>query len=259
MSTQARVSANRRNAEKSTGPRTAEGKAVVAEEGGYSPSCEIAKQSQSPAVEGGHRPQCETAKQSQSEGVSSSKCEGSSGVGSAAEDNLSRQTKPIHAAGTVCSVPARASRSTRILPMTLNRGRDAHATATPCGVTTSGPDPAKQSQFAAQEGGHKPPCEIAKQSQSPAVKGGHRPPCEAAEQSQSEEAASVTCEVSRGPDQPRRTSRCAKQSQWRLPELSVPNKANFRGLWPGPGPCHVLCDVRRGIIATCHARTERLR
>jgi hypothetical protein len=198
MATEAQVSAYRHNAAKSTGPRTAEGKAVVAEEGGYSPSCEIAKQSQSPAVEGGHRPQCETANQSQSEGVSSSKCEGSSGVGSAAEDNLSRQTKPIHAAGTVCSVPARASRSTRILPMTLNRGRDAHATATPCGVTTSGPDSAKQSQFAAQEGGHKPPCEIAKQSQSPGVKGGHRPQCEAAEQSQSEEAASVTCEVYQG-------------------------------------------------------------
>jgi len=111
------------------------------QESGHSPPCEIAEQSQSPAVEGGHSPPCETAQQSQSQGVSSSKCEGSSGPGPAAEDSLSRETKPIEAAGTVCSAPARASRSTGILPVTLNHGRDAHATETPCGVTTSGAGP----------------------------------------------------------------------------------------------------------------------
>ena len=111
------------------------------QESEHSPPCEIAEQSQSPAVEGGHSPPCETAKQSQSQGVSSSKCEGSSGAGLAAEDSLSRETKPIETAGTVCSAPAGASRSTGILPVTLNHGRDAHATETPCGVTTSGAGP----------------------------------------------------------------------------------------------------------------------
>jgi RNA polymerase sigma factor (sigma-70 family) len=39
-----------------------------------------------------------------------------------------------------CSVPVRASRSTGILPVILNHGRGAHATETPDGVTTNGPD-----------------------------------------------------------------------------------------------------------------------
>jgi hypothetical protein len=54
------------------------------------------------------------------------------------KDDVSCETKPIESAGVVCSVPVRASRSTGILPVILNHGRDAHATETPYGVTTSG-------------------------------------------------------------------------------------------------------------------------
>ena len=53
------------------------------------------------------------------------------------KDDVSCETKPIESAGVVCSVPVRASRSTGILPVILNHGRDAHATETPYGVTTS--------------------------------------------------------------------------------------------------------------------------
>ncbi len=103
---------------------------------------ECAKQSQSATVEAGHSPSCETAKQSQSQEVPS-------GPDSVPEAGPSCETKPIGAAGSVCSVPARASKE-----------------ETPCGVTTNEDECAKQSQSATVEGGHRPPCEAAKQSQS---------------------------------------------------------------------------------------------
>ncbi|MBN1508126.1 MAG: hypothetical protein JW955_14845 [Sedimentisphaerales bacterium] len=58
---------------------------------------------------------------------------------------------------SACSVPARASRSTGILPVTLLHGRDAHATETPGGVTTNGDDCAKQSQLEEVPGGAPAP------------------------------------------------------------------------------------------------------
>jgi hypothetical protein len=96
---------------------------------------------------------------------------------------------------------------------------------TPCGVTTNGVDSAKQSQFAAEEGGHSPPGETGpdhpmphgqtslpvppgdsvKQSQSVAAEGGHRP-LQETKQSQSEGVSDLKCEVSSGTDS-------AKQSQ----------------------------------------------
>ncbi len=102
-----------------------------------------AKQSQSVTAEGGHSPSCEIAKQSQSEE------DVSSGAGLVPKAEPPCETKPIEAAGSVCSVPARASRE-----------------ETPCGVTTNGDERAKQSQSVTVEGGHSPSCEIAKQSQS---------------------------------------------------------------------------------------------
>ncbi len=130
--------------------------------------------------DGGHRPACETkpmeaagavcsvparasreetpcgvttngdndAKQSQSQELSS-------GAGSEPEAEPSRETKPIEPAGSVCSVPARASRE-----------------ETPCGVTTNEDECAKQSQFVAVQGGHRPPYEAAKQSQSQELSSG---------------------------------------------------------------------------------------
>ncbi len=87
------------------------------------------------------------AKQSQSSAEASSlKCDVSREAELAPKDGPSCETKPIEAAGSVCNVPARASRSTGILPVILGPGRDAHATATPCGVTTNEAERAKQSQ-----------------------------------------------------------------------------------------------------------------
>jgi hypothetical protein len=137
-----------------------------------------AKQSQFAVEEGGHSPPCETdsVKQSQSGGVASLKFEGSSSTpapgGDPSRGRLGHmvvdpacETKPIGAGGPVCSVP-----------VTVNHGRDAHATETPCGVTTNEADSAKQSQFAAEEGGHSPPCETdcAKPSQCPGPGAGAR-------------------------------------------------------------------------------------
>ncbi len=123
---------------------------------------ECAKQSQSVTVEDGHSPPDEAAKQSQSEE------EVSSGADSGLEDEPACETKPMEAAGAVCSVPARASRE-----------------ETPCGVTTNGDECAKQSQSATVEGGQSPSCEIAKQSQSVTAQGGHSPSDEITKQSQS--------------------------------------------------------------------------
>ncbi len=125
-----------------------------------------AKQSQSVTVEGGHSPSCEATKQSQLEE------DVSSGAGLVPEDSALCETKPIEAAGAVCSMPARASRE-----------------ETPCGVTTNGDNDAKRSQSVAVEGGHSPPYKTAKQSQSAVVEGGQSPPDEAAKQSQSRRPA----------------------------------------------------------------------
>jgi hypothetical protein len=51
----------------------------------------------------------------------------------------------------VCSVPVKTSRSTGILPVTANHGRDAHAAETPDGVTTNRIWRAEQSQFVGRE------------------------------------------------------------------------------------------------------------
>ena len=114
-----------------------------------------AEQSQSGTVEGGHSPSCETAKQSQSQHVSNVRCQVSGGAGLVPEDKPSCETKPTEAAGSVCSVPARASRE-----------------ETPDGATTNEDGDAEQSQSVTAEGGHSPPCEAAKQSQSEEVSSG---------------------------------------------------------------------------------------
>ena len=135
-----------------------------------------AKQSQFAAAEGWHNRPYETpskadsTKQSQSGEVTSSKCEVSSEAGSAPEDSPSCETKPMEAGGAVGSLPVRASRSTGILPVTLNHGRDDHATETPHGVTTNGVDCAKQSQsgeVSSVKGQMSGGTNLVKQSQSP--------------------------------------------------------------------------------------------
>ncbi len=143
----------------------------VTVEGGHGPPYKTtngdAKQSQSATVEGGHSPSCETAKQSQSQEVPG-------GAGSVPQDEPACETKPIEAAGSVCSVPARASRE-----------------ETPCGVTTNGDGDAKQSQSVTVEAGHSLPSETVKQSESVAADGGHSPSCETdrAKQSQCRQPA----------------------------------------------------------------------
>ncbi len=77
------------------------------------------------------------------------------GSGSSSGSEPACETKPIEAAGSVCSVPARALRE-----------------ETPCGVTTNEDGCARQRQSVTVEGGHSPPDEAAKQSQSQELSSG---------------------------------------------------------------------------------------
>ncbi len=115
------------------------------------------KQTQSVTAEGGHSPPCETVKQSHSEQ------EVSSGAGPASEDEPSCETKPMEAAGSVCSVPAGASNEAPSARCEAPGGEPAPQTShlkldtppeTPCGVTTNGDGDAKQSQLAATAESH---------------------------------------------------------------------------------------------------------
>jgi hypothetical protein len=98
-----------------------------------------AKQSQFAAEEGGQCPPCDTdfAKQSQSGKVSNLKCEVSSGAGPATEDNLSRETKPIGAAGAVCAKQSQSEEvpsGTNLVKQSQSSGSAAAAKALPRAV-----------------------------------------------------------------------------------------------------------------------------
>ncbi len=98
------------------------------------------------------------------------------------------ETKPMEAAGAVCSVPASAC---------PEPAEGASREETPCGVTTNGDECAKQSQFVTAEGGQRPPYKTAKQSQSQEVssRAGSVPQDEPSCETKPIEAAEAVCTV----------------------------------------------------------------
>ncbi len=115
MATEAQTIANRSNAQKSTGPRTPEGKGVVAQNAVKHGllARDVAIKGEDPGAFALYR------------------------EGMLAKLRNLRRFREQDATDAVGSVPVRAYRGTGILPVVQNHGQDAHATEPPDGVITN--------------------------------------------------------------------------------------------------------------------------